>query len=123
MRNGNFNLAITCLALSAMLVVFTGCKKEEASQPAAGAEKGKVKNTVQKNDPAVDAILAKADAVDGNVDKIVSKCASCSLGMDGSAAHALKVGSYKMHFCSADCKEGFSENTKESILALNIPGD
>jgi hypothetical protein len=66
-------------------------------------------------------ILAKADAVDGTEDKVVSRCAGCSLGMSGSEQHALKVGEYEMHFCSDGCKSGFSEDTEKAVMAMKIP--
>jgi len=49
------------------------------------------------------AVLQKADLADGVEDKVVSKCASCALGMDGDPAHAVQVGDYSMHFCSESC--------------------
>ena len=54
-------------------------------------------------------VLAKADALDGQSDKIVSLCASCALGMDGSKEHQLHVGEYTMYFCRDDCQQAFSE--------------
>ncbi len=63
-------------------------------------------------------VLAAADAADGSKDKVVAKCGGCKLGMDGSADHALKVKDYEMHFCSADCKSHFAENTEKAVMAL-----
>ena len=65
--------------------------------------------------------LAAADKVDGQVDKIVHRCASCALGMDGKSEYALEVSGYTLHFCSGHCKEGFAENAPQSILDLKIP--
>jgi len=72
------------------------------------------------SDPEVVAMLAKADTVDGTEDKVVHRCASCRLGMDGSEKHALTVGEYEMYFCSAECKERFGKDVDKNILALVI---
>lgn len=64
--------------------------------------------------------LAKADAVDGKADKVVSKCAGCSLGMDGVPAHALTVGDYTMHFCKAGCLAPFKADPAKEIAALKV---
>jgi hypothetical protein len=56
------------------------------------------------------AALAKADAADGKVDKVVSKCITCRLAMEGSPEHSVDYGGYTLHFCSEECKKAFSEN-------------
>jgi hypothetical protein len=50
------------------------------------------------------ACLAKADAADGAADKVVHKCPSCGLAMDGKAEHASQIAGYALHSCSAGCK-------------------
>lgn len=106
-----------------MAGALAGCSKEaEESSPApATPAPATPAASATADDPAVQAILAKADLVDGKADHIVSKCAGCDLGMDGDKAHALKAGDYKLHFCSETCRESFSEDTNKSLLALNIP--
>ena len=71
--------------------------------------------------PEMAEVLAKADALDGQSDKVVSLCASCALGMDGSEEHSLRVGEYTMYFCSDDCKQEFSKDISESILGMQLP--
>jgi hypothetical protein len=73
--------------------------------------------------PSADAlaVLAKADAVDGTTDKVVSKCVTCALGMDGSADHAVTVGNYKLHLCSDACKKKFDTDSEKALLALKVP--
>jgi hypothetical protein len=66
-------------------------------------------------------VLAKADAVDGTEDHVVSKCSGCKLGMAGKADYAMQVGDYSLHFCSATCKDTFAAKGEEAILALEIP--
>ena len=66
-------------------------------------------------------VLAKADEFDGAADKIVSKCSSCGLGMDGKAEHAVSAHGYTLHFCSDECKTGFSKDLDKSLLALEVP--
>ena len=67
--------------------------------------------------PAAD-VLAAADAHDGAVDHVVHECASCSLGMDGDAAHASQHGGYTLHFCSASCKDRFEADPESAIDRL-----
>ncbi len=69
----------------------------------------------------LDAKLLLADRVDGAEDKLVARCGGCALAMDGSEAHAMAVGDYKMHFCSDYCQNSFAEKPEEAILAMNIP--
>ncbi len=43
--------------------------------------------------------------------------------MEGSAEHAVAVGEYELHFCSAECKTHFTRDTDSSLLAMEIPAD
>ncbi len=113
---------IGCLAVAVMLAATPGCSKEEPAQKESAKEEVEAEKDTD-NTAAVEAKLAEADALDGKTDKVVSKCASCALGMDGKSEHALEVSSYKLHFCSEDCKTGFEKDTTKAILALKIPGD
>lgn len=70
--------------------------------------------------PEVLAKLAKADAKDGAVDKVVHKCAGCSLGMDGDAKFELKVQDYAMHFCKQECLGRFQGDPAKAIGELTI---
>jgi len=95
-------------------LLWTGCTRTEApvaakdtSRPAPGA--------------AAMAVLAKADAADGTVDKIVSKCVMCGLEMKGNPGHAVTLGEYKVHSCSAACAEAFGKDPEPALLALKIP--
>ena len=69
----------------------------------------------------VEARLAQADALDGAVDKVVSKCPACRLAMDGKSEHALEVAGYTLHFCSDQCKDKFAKDPTKEVLALKIP--
>jgi YHS domain-containing protein len=66
----------------------------------------------------VEAKLAAADLADGHVDKVVAKCASCRLGMDGDAANASVHAGYELHFCSAECKKRFDADPDKVIAKL-----
>jgi len=102
------NLSRGMLVAGAGCVVFlAGCQK--SSQVAAA------------DSDAVAAKLARADAVDGEEDLVVSKCAGCALGMAGKAEHALAVGQYSMHFCAAECKARFARDPGAAVLAMEIP--
>ena len=103
-------------ALSAALIA--GCAKEEKSVETPKTEASKAE-AAKAEDPEV--VLAKADEFDGVADKIVSKCSSCGLGMDGKAEHAVSAHGYTLHFCSDGCKTGFSKDLDKSILALKLP--
>lgn len=69
----------------------------------------------------IEAKLAEADKLDGAEDKMVRRCASCALGMDGKSEHSLEVSGYTLHFCTSHCKEGFAQNVSKSVLSLKIP--
>ncbi|HZL83953.1 MAG TPA: hypothetical protein VFD07_01095 [Candidatus Krumholzibacteria bacterium] len=86
---------------------------------AACAEKAAPPVTLE---PAEEAILAQADAVDGSADKVVANCAGCQLGMPGKAEHAITAGAYAMHFCSENCKTRFGEDLHASIQGLGTSG-
>ena len=115
------------------LAVGPGCSKEKEPAEDTGAKlevslPGEVKEAAEAGAEAVDeaavlAVLAKADLVDGSEDKVVSKCGTCALGMDGKAEHSLKTSGYTMYFCSEHCRDAFAENTDKSILAMKIPGE
>lgn len=69
------------------------------------------------------AVLAKADAADGKVDKVVSKCVTCMLGMEGLPENAVTYGEYTLYFCSQTCKENFLKDREKALLALKFPGE
>ena len=113
---------IGCLAVAFVLAGTPGCSKEKPAQKESAKEGAEVEKDTD-NTAAVEAKLAEADEFDGKTDKVVSKCASCTLGMDGKSEHALEVSGYTLHFCSEDCKTGFEKDTTKAILALKIPED
>ena len=59
------------------------------------------------------------DAIDGQVDHVVSKCASCALAMAGHPDHSLAVEGYQMHFCSEACRTGFGKDATDIIHELS----
>jgi hypothetical protein len=78
----------------------------------------------QKLDPRVLSGLAAADAKDGAVDQVVTKCSGCSLMMNGKKEHSLQVGDYVLQLCSGACKEYFAkdlEGNLEQLVALVEP--
>jgi len=107
---------ISYTMLAAFTLVVVGCRPQTATPPAAPPD-----TSAAAANPQVVAMLAKADAFDGNVDKVVHHCAGCSLHMDGSEKHELTVGDYKMYFCSDDCLQRFGKDAEKNILALAIP--
>lgn len=67
---------------------------------------------------ATAAALAKADAVDGKEDKVVSKCVICSFSMDGTTDFVAKVGDYTLHLCSEDCKTSVEEDPDKALASV-----
>ena len=65
--------------------------------------------------------LAAADLYDGIADKVVSRCASCNLAMQGSADHAVRIDEYQLHFCSEGCARPFEENPEQAFMAMALP--
>ena len=113
-----------CLAMALLGLSILGCSKEEASDsgtPAADVVKPTPGNAELQ--AKLEAKLSQADLLDGQTDKIVTRCASCALSMDGKSEHALKALDYTLHFCTEGCAKRFGENMTESILAMEIPGD
>lgn len=113
---------IGCLAGTVMLAATPGCRKDKPAQEESAKKEIEAEKDVDTK-AAVEAKLAEADEFDGQTDKVVSKCASCALGMDGKSEHALAVSGYTLHFCSEGCKTGFDKDTTKAILALKIPED
>lgn len=117
----------TVTGLGLVMLTLTGCSKDSQSTEKSGTAAGDVAGAVETAaaeaaaDPAVVAKLTAADALDGTVDGVVSRCAGCSLGMDGSDKHALTVGAHKMHFCSDHCRSTFAKDVTKGILALSVP--
>ncbi|AMV34235.1 hypothetical protein VN12_19070 [Pirellula sp. SH-Sr6A] len=69
----------------------------------------------------VASLLAKADALDGQVDKVVHRCYVCNLGMDGKEKLAVKHAGYTAHLCSEGCKQEFAANADSIIAQTSIP--
>jgi hypothetical protein len=106
--------AVRALCLVCVLL-WTGCGRTEApSTPKSSASQG-------DRGAAVLAAVAKADAADGTVDKVVSKCVTCMLGMEGKPEFAAAWGEYTVHLCSAECKETFTKDPEKALLALKFP--
>jgi YHS domain-containing protein len=114
MRNLNIIRIITSLGLlSAFLIM--GC--------GGGKTPSVADNSVNAAKPSAAALaaLAKADAADGKVDKVVSKCLTCMLGMEGKPENATAYGEFTLHFCSKTCKEAFLSDPEKVALALKFP--
>jgi YHS domain-containing protein len=120
------------LAIAVLLAAVSGCPKKEstkgeATKPAEEtAAPAKAMAEGEAGQPAeiqaeVETILGKADAFDGQTDKVVSKCAGCALTMDGSPDYAVTAYGYTLHMCSAHCKETFEKDPTKAILAMTFP--
>jgi len=62
--------------------------------------------------------MAQADAADGTTDKVIRKCVTCSLYMDGDAAHAATAHGYEVHLCSESCLERFERDPDRAVLSM-----
>ncbi len=101
------------LALFAVIALLAGCTDKQSSE--------ETEPTPAPTNEAVVAKLGQADALDGTVDKIVTKCAACALRMDGDQENKLEVHGYAMHFCSDGCKGKYAAEPDKAIMALKIP--
>ena len=101
---------VGCVALGLVLAV--GCREEDA---------GEKKDAPSADVETVAVKLAAADAYDGTTDKIVSKCLTCGLKMEGSDEHAVTVEGYAVHLCGPERATKFKEDTTKAILALQVP--
>ena len=94
------------------VAALAGCEKKPADEPAPPADA-----------KAVEAKLARADAFDGKVDKVVTKCLGCGLGMDGTKELAATTAGYTLYLCSAHCKAEFEKDPNKAVMALKIPNE
>ena len=106
------------LLSSLLLVVLGGCSRTQvASGPVAlKAPATQAAAAAAPDEAGFVAILANADALDGSVDRTVSKCAGCSLAMAGHPENAVTAHGYSLQFCSADCKK-LSEPKIDTVIA------
>lgn len=120
----NTRMTFACALFLAGSSVLFGCStKKEAPQPpstAAAAPAADAPADIVVT-PEMATILTEVDAKDGQSDKTVSLCASCALKMAGSPEHSLKVGEYTMCFCQDTCKEAFSKDIPQNVVAMAQP--
>lgn len=116
-------LTLSLMTVAMLFLLGPGCKKEDAKEtvksadvavkPAAAAMTTEVRAEVERK-------LAKADALDGTTDRVVSKCLMCALRMDGSDEHTAELAGYTLHFCSESCKTYFEADPVAKVLAVQI---
>ena len=114
-------LFVCCLVSVFLLATVGACSKEKEAKSPAPADTAKPVTAEAEPTAGVEAMLAKADLVDGKADKIVTKCAGCNLKMDGSSEHTLQASGYTLYFCGEKCAAEFSKDLTKSILAMMIP--
>jgi len=112
---------IVTIGLFAAAFVIAGCEKKEEPKPGDALKQAAADAVGQATDAAVIAVLEKADAYDGKVDKTVFKCAKCNLGMDGKPENVIVYSGYTLQFCSPGCKKEFEGDVKKAVMAMNIP--
>lgn len=113
---------LACVA-AATILFFAACSAESkpATAPAQAAPAAPA--AAPSLSPITEetlAKLAKADAKDGKVDKVVHRCAGCSLGMDGEEKWPLQVQDYSMHFCKQACLDRYAKDPAKAIAAMKI---
>ncbi len=118
------------MAVLAAVLLCSGCPEKgakdtasDATGAAAAAAGADTAAAPAEQDAKAETMLARADAVDGTVDHVVSKCAMCAFYMDGRPEFSVDVHGYKVQLCSEHCKESFEKDTKAAILAMQIPKD
>lgn len=80
-----------------------------------------VKSEITLDAPML-AILAQADALDGETDKVVKKCAGCALGMMGKPDYVTEVSGYSLQHCTEGCRDAYGKDLKTNLGKLKIPG-
>jgi YHS domain-containing protein len=98
-------LFVSMLVMSTILM---GCSGQEAP------------TAMDQTAPSAAALTAleMADSADGTSDKVVSKCPSCKLKMNGKAEHSATFGGYELHFCTDYCKESFEKDPEKALASL-----
>jgi hypothetical protein len=114
-------LLLTVALLAGCAEQTTPPAEEAAAEPVPEPVAEEVVAAVLEMTPELEAVLAKADLVDGTEDKVVARCPGCGLGMDGSAEHAAHAGDYALHFCTEQCKDAFSTDLAGSLMAMALP--
>ncbi len=104
-----------CSVGSLLFVMLDSCKKEGDARQ---TEKPQARTDVLAEYAGK---LAKADLADGKQDKIISKCVTCSLNMDGKKENSRKALDYTLYFCTPRCAEKFSEDMSGMLAGLKIP--
>ncbi|QDV89549.1 hypothetical protein RAS2_06190 [Phycisphaerae bacterium RAS2] len=117
-------IAFTLLMLGAGVV---GCDKQPAASSNTAAAPADAAAPTPGHAPTANretllAKLASADAFDGKTDKVVSKCAGCALGMDGSEKYTVQFEGYSLHLCNDACRKQFASDTVNAVLAMRVPG-
>lgn len=107
--------------VAAGILAISGCEKKEEPKATDALQKAAADSVSQATDVAVIAVLEKADAFDGKVDKTVFKCAKCNLGMDGKPENVIVYSGYTLQFCSPGCKKEFEGDVKKAVMAMNVP--
>lgn len=67
--------------------------------------------------------LAEADKLDGKEDKVIVRCYSCALGMDGKPVYKAKAGGYTLHFCTGMCCKHFEKDAEKMIGETEMPSE
>ncbi len=105
----------TRFCLLCMLVAFSTAGCGNAGKP---EESSDTPSTVAAPSPAALDSLEKADAADGSADRVVSKCVTCKLHMEGKAEYSVSYGEYTVHLCSDYCKSSFVKEPEKALLNL-----
>ncbi len=105
---------IATIAVLVLGIGLCGCSTDGQG----GADKADTAGAEKALSAASIAALVKADAADGKVDKVVSKCLTCGLGMDGKADHSTKVGEYVLHLCKEGCKKMVEADPEKALASL-----
>ncbi len=101
-----------------LLVLLAACGDSTPAAPAAKPTAEVEAPKAAALTPTQKATLASADAADGAVDRVISKCPVCMLGMEGDPMHAITSHGYELHACSESCQTAFEADPISVIDGL-----
>lgn len=99
--------------LGGLLAIVVGCGQGEPGKDVPAPSPGGQESTA--------ALLVAADRADGNEDHVVTRCAVCGLGMDGSPDITSSWEGYTFHHCSPHCREQFTRDPGKVLARLELP--
>jgi hypothetical protein len=109
------------LVLAFALVPFlAACGRSDPEQRPAATPAGPLVSTVTPGAATLEK-LAAADALDGTMDHVISRCASCGLRMAGKPEFACRIGEYTLHSCAERCSHAVCDDPDAIFEDVEFP--